>query len=82
MLRLVSSVSRPSSTGLLGKVAVSTNPQPCSRRHSQKLDVSHISAILHLARRSFASTSSRPADITLTVDGKEVTVPQGNILDF
>ncbi|KAI5116252.1 hypothetical protein M0805_007966 [Coniferiporia weirii] len=30
--------------------------------------------------RSFASTSSRQADITLTVDGKEVTVPQGSAL--
>jgi hypothetical protein len=28
-------------------------------------------------RQSFASTSARKADITLTVDGKEVTVPQG-----
>ncbi|KAG2088947.1 Ndufs1, NADH-ubiquinone oxidoreductase 75kD subunit (775) [Suillus discolor] len=45
MLRLV---SRPSSTGRLGKV----------------------------------STSARQADITLTVDGKEVTVPQGTYLLF
>ncbi|KAL5497760.1 NDUFS1 [Sanghuangporus vaninii] len=30
--------------------------------------------------RSFASTSSLHADITLTVDGKEVTVPQGSAL--
>ena len=30
-----------------------------------------------LGRRTFASTSARGADITLTVDGKEVTVPQG-----
>jgi hypothetical protein len=28
-------------------------------------------------RQSFSSTSARKADITLTVDGKEVTVPQG-----
>ena len=28
-------------------------------------------------RRSFSSTSTRKADITLTVDGKEVSVPQG-----
>jgi hypothetical protein len=28
-------------------------------------------------RRSMASTSTRHADITLTVDGKDVTVPQG-----
>ncbi|KAI5993070.1 Ndufs1, NADH-ubiquinone oxidoreductase 75kD subunit (775) [Pisolithus orientalis] len=31
-------------------------------------------------RRSIASTSARQADITLTVDGKEVTVPQGTAL--
>ena len=31
-------------------------------------------------RRSFSSTSARKADITLTVDGKEVTVPQGATL--
>ncbi|TFY62953.1 hypothetical protein EVJ58_g3543 [Rhodofomes roseus] len=31
-------------------------------------------------RRTFASTSARQADITLTVDGKEVTVPQGSAL--
>ncbi|ETW77526.1 hypothetical protein HETIRDRAFT_389115 [Heterobasidion irregulare TC 32-1] len=31
-------------------------------------------------QRTFASTSARPADITLTVDGKEVTVPQGSAL--
>ncbi|KAF4607718.1 NADH dehydrogenase (ubiquinone) 78K chain precursor, 5-prime end [Pleurotus pulmonarius] len=30
--------------------------------------------------RSISSTSSRQADITLTVDGKEVTVPQGSAL--
>jgi NADH dehydrogenase (ubiquinone) Fe-S protein 1 len=28
-------------------------------------------------RRSFSSTSTRKADITLSVDGKEVSVPQG-----
>ena len=28
-------------------------------------------------RRTSASASARGADITLTVDGKEVTVPQG-----
>ena len=33
-------------------------------------------------RRTFASTSARGADITLTVDGKEVTVPQGSFLGF
>ncbi|KAJ3501427.1 hypothetical protein NLJ89_g9343 [Agrocybe chaxingu] len=61
MLRLVSSVSRPTSTGLLGKVVVSAQTP-------------------HGSRRTFASTSSRGADITLTVDGKEVTVPQGSAL--
>ncbi|KAF8179877.1 Ndufs1 [Pholiota molesta] len=61
MLRLVSTVSRPTSTGLLGKVVCSTHgPQN--------------------SRRSLSSTSSRAADITLTVDGKEVTVPQGSAL--
>ncbi|KAF6757977.1 NADH-ubiquinone oxidoreductase [Ephemerocybe angulata] len=57
MLRLVSSVSRPTSAGRLGKLAVSAQ-----------------------AKRTFASTSARGADITLTVDGKEVTVPQGTAL--
>ncbi|KAJ7168067.1 Ndufs1, NADH-ubiquinone oxidoreductase 75kD subunit (775) [Mycena crocata] len=52
MLRIVSSVSRPSSASLL---AVAN-------------------------RRNIASTSARQADITLTVDGKEVTVPQGSAL--
>ncbi|TFK32160.1 NADH-ubiquinone oxidoreductase [Crucibulum laeve] len=61
MLRIVSTVSRPTSTGLLGKVAASTHAP-------------------HSSRRSFASSSSRNADITLTVDGKEVTVPQGSAL--
>ncbi|KAG8713213.1 hypothetical protein FRC08_013553 [Ceratobasidium sp. 394] len=32
------------------------------------------------ARRTFASSSARRQDITLTVDGKEVTVPQGTAL--
>ncbi|KII91867.1 hypothetical protein PLICRDRAFT_157289 [Plicaturopsis crispa FD-325 SS-3] len=58
MLRLV---SRPASTGRLGKVA-------CS------------SCTSHGGRRNIASTSARQADITLTVDGKEVTVPQGSAL--
>ncbi|KAH6901969.1 NADH-ubiquinone oxidoreductase [Coprinopsis sp. MPI-PUGE-AT-0042] len=56
MLRLVSSVSRPSSAGRLGKVATST-----SRRH-------------------LSATASRASDITLTIDGKEITVPQGTAL--
>lgn len=32
-----------------------------------------------IGRRGFASTSAKQADITLTVDGKEVTVPQGRM---
>jgi hypothetical protein len=36
-----------------------------------------ISTLALKGRRSFASTSTHKADITLTVDGKEVTVPQG-----
>ncbi|KAH8101732.1 NADH-ubiquinone oxidoreductase [Cristinia sonorae] len=35
---------------------------------------------LAVGSRSFASTSRKQADITLTVDGKEVTVPQGSAL--
>ncbi|TFK64653.1 NADH-ubiquinone oxidoreductase [Pluteus cervinus] len=61
MLRLVSTVSRPTSTGLLGKVVASSHTQNCTRR-------------------PFSSTSPKQADITLTVDGKEVTVPQGSAL--
>ncbi|EKM56635.1 uncharacterized protein PHACADRAFT_118474 [Phanerochaete carnosa HHB-10118-sp] len=60
MLRLVSSASRPASTGIFGVVAPATSARQ--------------------GRRTFASTSSRQADITLTVDGKEVTVPQGSAL--
>ncbi|TEB32920.1 NADH-quinone oxidoreductase [Coprinellus micaceus] len=57
MLRLVSSVSRPTAAGRLGKLQAT-----------------------RAARRTFASTSSRSADVTLTIDGKEVTVPQGTAL--
>ena len=32
------------------------------------------------AARSFASSGPRFADVTLTIDGKEVTVPQGTAL--
>ncbi|KAI0672276.1 NADH-ubiquinone oxidoreductase [Trametes maxima] len=32
------------------------------------------------SRRTFSSTPAKKADITLTVDGKEVTVPQGSAL--
>ncbi|KAL0572091.1 ndufs1 NADH-ubiquinone oxidoreductase subunit [Marasmius crinis-equi] len=37
-------------------------------------------AVTGTGRRTISSTSSRQADITLTVDGKEVTVPQGSAL--
>ncbi|KAF8921606.1 Ndufs1, NADH-ubiquinone oxidoreductase 75kD subunit (775) [Mucidula mucida] len=60
MLRIVSTVSRPTSAGLLGMVVGSSQPST--------------------NRRGLSSTSSRQADITLTVDGKEVTVPQGSAL--
>ncbi|KAH8827071.1 Ndufs1, NADH-ubiquinone oxidoreductase 75kD subunit (775) [Flagelloscypha sp. PMI_526] len=36
--------------------------------------------ISQLSQRHISSTSRRQADITLTVDGKEVTVPQGSAL--
>ncbi|GAB1520237.1 ndufs1 NADH-ubiquinone oxidoreductase subunit [Rhizoctonia solani] len=36
--------------------------------------------VAQVARRTFASSSARRQDITLTVDGKEVTVPQGSAL--
>ncbi|GBE83478.1 NADH-ubiquinone oxidoreductase [Sparassis latifolia] len=61
MLRLVSSASKPASTGRLVKVVRTS----CSSRGG---------------RRTISSTSPRYADITLTVDGKEVTVPQGSAL--
>jgi len=80
MLRIVSSVLRPSSTGLLGKVAVSTHA-PHSSQYILKESGRSCwlkQRTLNLGRRSFSSTSSRGADITLTVDGKEVTVPQGS----
>jgi len=32
---------------------------------------------LFTGRRTFSSSLARQGDITLTVDGKEVTVPQG-----
>ncbi|KAJ2913531.1 hypothetical protein MD484_g6880, partial [Candolleomyces efflorescens] len=61
MLRLVSSVSRPTAAGRLGKLAASSQGP-------------------HSAKRKFASTAPRGADVTLTIDGKEVTVPQGTAL--
>lgn len=78
MLRLVSSVSRPTSTGLLGKVVASTHSPHCSSS-LQDSSRSIMGSEHHFkpGRKSFSSTSSRGADITLTVDGKEVTVPQG-----
>jgi len=44
---------------------------------SERSILSHETYKACLARRTFTSTSSLLADITLTVDGKEVTVPQG-----
>lgn len=41
------------------------------------LNYGFFSVVGFSGRRTFASTSARGADITLTVDGKEVTVPQG-----
>ncbi|KZT00709.1 NADH-ubiquinone oxidoreductase [Laetiporus sulphureus 93-53] len=60
MLRLVSSASKPTASGILTKYVPASVPLG--------------------GRRSFASTSAKQADITLTVDGKEVTVPQGSAL--
>ena len=77
MLRIVSTVSRPTSTGLLGKVVTSTHTPHSSTWLS--LCVHEHAVNPSAGRRSFASTSARGADITLTVDGKEVTVPQGKL---
>lgn len=77
MLRIVSTVSRPTSTGLLGKVVTSTHTPHSSTWLS--LCVHEHALYPSVGRRSFASTSARGADITLTVDGKEVTVPQGKL---
>ena len=41
------------------------------------LNYGFFSVVCFSGRRTFASTSARGADITLTVDGKEVTIPQG-----
>ena len=38
-----------------------------------------LNEVVFVGRRSFASSSRRQADDTLTVDGKEVTVPQGGL---
>ena len=48
--------------------------------HLAKFGMVHLPHVTHktcLARRAFTSTQPLSADITLTVDGKEVTVPQG-----
>ncbi|QRW25983.1 NADH-ubiquinone oxidoreductase 78 kDa subunit [Rhizoctonia solani] len=44
------------------------------------MPVSYLQSAISVARRTFASSSARRQDITLTVDGKEVTVPQGSAL--
>ena len=79
MLRIVSPASRFTSTGLLGKVAASTHntPHTSSVVSSVQCAVCWIWLFVVSGRRTFASTSARGADITLTVDGKEITVPQG-----
>ena len=69
-----------------GVKAVERGP-PRPRRLLKLLDKSYVGLHLLLqcggliyysiAKRTFASTSARGADITLTVDGKEVTVPAG-----
>jgi hypothetical protein len=46
---------------------------------SERFSLPHDAHKTCLGRRTFASTSSLLADITLTVDGKEVTVPQGTL---
>nr|VWP02405.1 N/A [Ganoderma boninense] len=85
MLRLVSSASRPTSAGVLAKVAAtppSTRPGTTLESYvSAGSGIKHLLYGCHIAgRRTFASSSVRQADITLTVDGKEVTVPQGSAL--
>ena len=81
MLRIVSPVSRITSTGLLGKVTASTHTPHTSfvvvLSLAFKVQCGCADYGLFSGRRTFASTSARGADITLTVDGKEVTVPQG-----
>lgn len=83
MLRLVSSASKPASAGILTKVtAVSSRS---SRGGSLPIHTivfsinswSNDGCSTHIGRRTISSTSPRHADITLTVDGTEVTVPQG-----
>ena len=80
MLRIVPTVSRFTSTGLLGKVTASAHtPHTSSVLHhfSPMHGVLNMCLFYCAGHRTFASTSARGADITLTVDGKEVTVPQG-----
>jgi hypothetical protein len=80
MLRLVSSISRPATTGRLSSAvctscsASSSGTCPTPKLFSCK---TKFSISTRIARRNFSTTNARQADITLTVDGKEVTVPQG-----
>ncbi|KAI0033304.1 NADH-ubiquinone oxidoreductase [Vararia minispora EC-137] len=57
---------------------VSAASKPSSAGRLSRVVCSNCSATI--GRRTLASTSARSADITLTVDGKEVTVPQGSAL--
>jgi hypothetical protein len=77
MLRIVSSVSRPTSTGFFGKVANS-----CHSPHYSACNMYFFRLLLFMVlvgHRTISSSSARNAEITLTVDGKEVTVPQGTL---
>lgn len=72
MLRLATRSRRASSR--LRQVSCNTQSTISGGCSSQR-DASII--FKYCLARTFSSTSSRKADITLTVDGKEVTVPQG-----
>lgn len=77
MLRLVSSVSKPASTGRLA-TAICSSASPASGMSRVRLHThGRADDMRRAGRRKFSSTNARQADITLTVDGKEVTVPQG-----
>ena len=78
MLRIVLSASRPTTAGLLGKVASSSSPPHSAYRRARVFTDFPDLGSRPLDRRTISSSSSRQADITLTVDGKEVTVPQGS----
>lgn len=76
MLRLVAS------QGKCLKLGASAYQFPL---HLAKFEMAPLTHGAHepcLGRRTFSSTSSLLADITLTVDGKEVTVPQGILRDL